>query len=74
MHKQSSTLQMTLVAGRRAGVVQVSHRVLKDQPMWFFASGLCCYAAARLKPSTACAEEAHASVVGSAIEAPRCSR
>jgi len=29
MRKQSSALQMTLVAGRRAGVVQVSHRVLE---------------------------------------------
>jgi len=42
--------------------------------MWSFASGLCCYPAARSRPSNACAEEAHASVVGSAIEAPRCSR
>jgi len=44
-----------------------------DQPMWSFASGLCCYLAARSRPSTACAEEAHASVVGSAFVAPRCS-
>jgi len=29
MHKQSSALQTTLVAGRRAGIVQVSHRVLE---------------------------------------------
>ena len=45
-----------------------------DQPMWSFSSGLCCYPAARSRPSTACAEEAHASVVGSAFVAPRCSR
>jgi len=45
-----------------------------DQPMWSFASGLCCYPAARSWPSTACAEEAHASVVGNAFVAPRCSR
>jgi len=29
MHKQSSALQMALVASRRASIVQVSHRVLK---------------------------------------------
>jgi len=34
----------------------------------------CCYPAALSRPSAACAEEAHASIVGSAVEAPRCSR
>jgi len=42
--------------------------------MWSFASGLCCYPVALSRPSAACAEEAHASDVGSAVEAPCCSR
>jgi len=130
MNKRSSDLQMTLVAGRRAGVVQVSHRVLerlthvifcfwtlllsssaveaqhclrrrspcvcrwqRDQGPSLLAlkkprAAACALAAMQQRcrvyrgllllalktPCVHCAEDAHASIVGSAVKATRCSR